>query len=122
MKAHFILYVDDQKKAAEFYTNVLGMAPKLNVPGMTEFELSTDAVLGLMPIAGVERLLDINLPSATGPRAELYLIVDSPVDFHARAVASGARELSPFSDRDWGHRAAYSIDPDGNVLAFAEVI
>ena len=122
MKAHFILYVADQEKATEFYSTVLAMAPTLNAPGMTEFELSTDAVLGLMPTAGVERLLGISVPSVASPRAELYLIVASPEGFHARAIASGAKELSSFSDRDWGHRTAYSIDPDGNVLAFAKII
>ena len=122
MKAHFILYVAHQAKATEFYSVVLAMAPTLDVPGMTEFALSPDAVLGLMPIAGVERLLEISVPSAAEPRAELYLIVDSPELFHTRAIASGACELSSLSERDWGHRAAYSIDRDGNVLAFAEVI
>jgi len=31
-------------------------------------------------------------------------------------------ELSGVENRDWGHRAAYSLDPDGHVLAFAEQI
>lgn len=122
MKAHFILYVADQRKATSFYSTVLDMKPTLDVPGMTEYELSNDAVLGLMPAAGAERLLGSKVSEASGARVELYLIVDSPSDYHARAIGSGARELSPLSARDWGHRAAYSIDPDGNVLAFAEVI
>ena len=29
--------------------------------------------------------------------------------FHMRAIAHGARELSPSSLRDWGHRVAYSL-------------
>ena len=28
-------------------------------------------------------------------------------------------ELDPLRARDWGHLAAYSLDPDGHVLAFA---
>ena len=67
MKAHFILYVADQAKATEFYSVVLAMAPTLDVPGMTEFGLSTDAVLGLMPIGGVERLLGVRVSSAAEP-------------------------------------------------------
>jgi uncharacterized protein len=122
MKAHFILYVTDQQKAAGFYSAVLNLQRALDVPGMTEFVLNDGAVLGLMPVAGAERLLQLRVPEPGGPRAELYLIVESPGEYHSRALASGARELSALADRDWGHRAAYSIDADGNVIAFAEII
>ena len=121
MKAHFILYVTDQQKAAEFYSAVLDLQPTLDVPGMTEFALSEDAVLGLMPTKSVERLLRLPVPEPSGPRTELYLVVGSAGEYHSRAIASGARELSPLAERDWGHTAAYSIDADGNVLAFAEI-
>jgi catechol 2,3-dioxygenase-like lactoylglutathione lyase family enzyme len=124
MRAHFILYVADQARAAAFYRAALGAEPQLDVPGMTEFDLGGRAVLGLMPEAGVRRLLGNVLPdpaSAGGvPRAELYLMVKDAAAGHARALAAGARELSPLLPRDWGHRAAYSLDPDGHVLAFAE--
>ena len=121
MKAHFILYVTDQRKAAGFYSAVLGLKPALDVPGMTEFVLGEDAVLGLMPTEGVERLLRLPVTETSGPRTELYLVVESAQGYHARAIASGARELSALAERDWGHTAAYSIDADGNVLAFAEI-
>ncbi len=123
-KAHFILYVSDQARSAEFYRQVLDLAPTLNVPGMTEFTLADQCVLGLMPEANIKRLLGDQLPDpAAGhglPRAELYLLVSQPQDYHHRAIASGAIELSGLEIRDWGHRAAYSLDPDGHVLAFAE--
>ncbi|MBL0173955.1 MAG: hypothetical protein IPP94_01615 [Ignavibacteria bacterium] len=56
------------------------------------------------------------------PRAEVYLLTDDPKTLHARALAAGARELSPLQSRDWGHAVAYSLDPDGHVLAFAKVL
>lgn len=124
MKAHFILYVRDQVLSAAFYERVLGRTPRLNVPGMTEFELSTGAVLGLMPEAGIERLLGPALPDVRRgdrpPRAELYLVVDSAAAGHARALTAGAVELDAVRPRDWGHLAGYSLDPDGHVLAFAQ--
>jgi uncharacterized protein len=123
MVANFILYVADQKRSVAFYTGVLGCEPELDVPGMTEFRLARGCVLGLMPEAGISRLLGPALPSPAGargiPRAELYLRVDDPGSFHRRALAMGARELSPLLKRDWGHLVAYSLDPDGHVLAFA---
>lgn len=126
MKAHLILYVLDQKLSSTFYARVLNSQPQLDVPGMTEFRLGEGAVLGLMPAAGIKRLLGGELPdpeSAAGiPRAELYLLTDNPGDYHKRALENGAKELSSLSTRDWGHEAAYSLDPDGHVLAFAREV
>lgn len=124
MRAHFILYVRDQRRSCDFYRRLLEREPRLDVPGMTEIELSDGAVLGLMPEAGITRLLGARVdPSRAGgaPRAELYLLVDDAAALHARAVAAGAEELSPPSRRDWGHVAGYVLDPDGHVLAFAHV-
>lgn len=123
MKVHFILYVSDQQASARFYEAVLGFPPSLDVPGMTEFRLGEGATLGLMPVSGIRRLLGPSLPdpgTAAGvPRAELYLTVPNPAAYHQRALEHGAKELSPLELRDWGDVAAYSLDPDGHVLAFA---
>jgi uncharacterized glyoxalase superfamily protein PhnB len=122
VKTHFILYVADQQASTAFYSSVLNAEPKLNVPGMTEFDVGNDAVLGLMPLSGAARLLGadaVDMNAGDRARAELYLIVDDPAASHERALNAGARELSPLRQRDWGHVAAYSLDPDGHVLAFA---
>jgi len=124
-RAHFIFYVRDQAASAQFFRRLLAREPTLNVPGMTEFELGNEAVLGLMPEAGIVRLLGASVDptrAAGAPRAELYLLVDEPAVYHARALASGGRELSPLEKRDWGHEAAYCADPDGHVLAFARAL
>ena len=121
-RAHFIFYVRDQAASTAFYRRVLALEPTLLAPGMTEFEIGPAAVLGLMPEAGIVRLLGDSVdPARAGgaPRAELYVVVDDPAAYHARALASGARELAPLGPRSWGHDAAYSADLDGHVLAFA---
>lgn len=123
MVAHFILYVADPVASARFYRAVLAAEPTLDVPGMTEFTLGTGAILGLMPEAGIRRLLGEAIAdpaTARAPRAELYLRVDDARAAHHRALAAGARELSPVLLRDWGDLAGYVADPDGHVLAFAE--
>lgn len=123
LKSHIILYVDDQNKSTDFYAVVLDKSPRLNVPGMTEFELSKDAVLGLMPKTSLLRLFGNELAGSDLPagllRAEIYLLVDNPDEYHRRALSAGAQNLSDLEHRDWGHMAAYCIDPDGHVLAFA---
>ncbi|MBK9214572.1 MAG: VOC family protein [Chloracidobacterium sp.] len=123
-KRHIILYVRDQQQSTRFYTAALAFEPILNVPGMTEFDLGEGAVLGLMPEAGATRLLGIETErfdaARATPRAEVYLVVDDAAAYHQRAIKAGAVELSSPSARDWGHEAAYSLDPDGHVLAFAK--
>jgi catechol 2,3-dioxygenase-like lactoylglutathione lyase family enzyme len=122
-RAHLILYVADQAAATAFWTATLGVAPVLDVPGMTELELADGCVLGLMPAAGIRSLLGPSLPDPArggeAARCELYLVVDDPASYHARALASGARELSALGPRDWGDDVAYSLDPDHHVVAFA---
>lgn len=122
--ALFVLYVADQAASRDFYARVLDRAPQLDVPGMTEFALADGAALGLMPRAGIRRLLGPALPdpaqAAGVPRAELYLRVLDAASHHARALAAGAVELAPLASRDWGEAVAYALDPDGHVLAFAE--
>jgi hypothetical protein len=90
-----ILYVADQAASGRFYRAVLGLAPTLEVPGMTEFPLPGGAVLGLMPEAGIRRLLGPSLPDPSVgrgiPRAELYLLVSDPEAWHHRALTAGAR-------------------------------
>jgi catechol 2,3-dioxygenase-like lactoylglutathione lyase family enzyme len=121
--AHLILYVEDQERATRFYEAVLGRAPRLEVPGMTEFGLAEHATLGLMPVAGIRKLLGPDLPdparAAGVPRAELYLVVDDPEAAHARALGAGARQISPLRSRSWGADVSYVLDLDGHVLALA---
>jgi catechol 2,3-dioxygenase-like lactoylglutathione lyase family enzyme len=124
--AQIILYVRDQERATKFYDAVLGVAPILHVPNMTEYRLATGCILGLMPSASIVRLLAGAIPdpeSANGvPRAELYLMVDEPQAYLDRALAAGATGLSPLQPHDWGHEAAYCLDLDRHVLAFAREI
>lgn len=123
LQVHFILYVADQARSAAFYAAVLELTPRLDAPGMTEFDLPSGGVLGLMPERGITSLLGDALPDPAQsrgiPRAELYLVVEDAVAFHARALRHGARELAPVMPRDWGHAVGYSLDLDGHVLAFA---
>ena len=50
---------------------------------------------------------------------EIYLRCDDLEAAVSRAESAGGRLLSPPLDRDWGDRAAYFADPDGNVVVLA---
>jgi uncharacterized glyoxalase superfamily protein PhnB len=123
MIVHTILYVADQNKSTDYYISVLGIEPQLHIPGMTEFKLSENHILGLMPEKGIKKLLGDKLPDpgqGTGiPRAELYFRVKNPDEMFQRAIEAGFKHLSEIKLRDWGDRAGYVMDPDGHVLAFA---
>jgi uncharacterized glyoxalase superfamily protein PhnB len=121
----FILYVADQRRSTDFYQQVLQREPILDVPGMTEFRLNDGAVLGLMPEAGITRIIGSDPDPASGngiPRAELYLPVDEVETAIARLLAAGGILLSAPARRSWGDHAGYGMDPDGHVIAFARQI
>lgn len=119
-----ILYVKDQQLSTGFYTKLFRQQPDLNVPGMTEFKLSENCKLGLMPNAGIAKILADKTPhpdQGNGiPRCELYLYVENIELEFENALQSGAIIISPIGDRNWGDKACYFSDPDGHIIAFAE--
>jgi hypothetical protein len=76
-----ILYVHNQEVSSKFYQQILDRKPDLDVPGMTEFIISPNCKIGLMPNKGIANILKDKTPhpeSVTGiPRCELYLYVDN---------------------------------------------
>jgi predicted enzyme related to lactoylglutathione lyase len=126
IKTHFILYVENQSISIEFYSKLLNQLPILNVPGMTEFNLSENTILGLMSSSGIKKLLDnkidIYSSSDKAAKAELYIVVDNIQDYYDRALSLKTIVLSEIKERDWGQKVAYFLDPDNYVIAFAENI
>ena len=123
MQAHFVLYVADQAIARDFYASVLDAKPVLDVPGMTEFQINSETKLGLMPEAGIAKIISPQMPhpeKGSGiPRCELYLFPDDPEKCIQRALDAGAKLIDAFMPRNWGHTVAYLADFDGHILAIA---
>ncbi|MFT4223400.1 VOC family protein [Dysgonomonas sp.] len=121
-----ILYVDEQEVSSTFYEKIFRRKPDLNVPGMTEFILSENCKMGLMPNKGIAKILADKAPhpdSGRGiPRCELYLYVDNIQDEFDNAVKCGAKLISPIAEMNWGDNVCYFSDPDGHILAFAEKV
>ena len=122
--SEFILYVANQEASKQFYEKLLNISPLLHVPGMTEFQISENCMLGLMPEEGIVKILKKRTPHPkTGngiPRCELYLKVKKAESYLKRGLELGAKEISPFQQRDWGDKVGYIVDVDGHVIAFAE--
>jgi uncharacterized glyoxalase superfamily protein PhnB len=119
-----ILYVNNQEMSSKFYQKIFRQKPNLNVPGMTEFQLSENCKLGLMPNESIAKILSDKAPhpdQGNGiPRCELYLNVENIQFEFDNAIESGAKPISPITDRDWGEKVCYFSDPDGHIIAFAE--
>ncbi|MEI6696710.1 MAG: hypothetical protein WCO13_11635 [Bacteroidota bacterium] len=123
-KVIFILYATDQQKSRDFYQKILLQLPIIDVPGMTEFAINEHTKLGIMPEAGIAKILNNETPHPSIgngiPRSEVYLYVDLPNQYYLRAVEYGAKPISPLQIRDWGDEVAYCADLDGHILAFAK--
>ena len=120
---HIILYVSNQNKSTQFYTDLLEKEPILQVTGMTEFQLNNFTKLGLMPEKGIAKILQ-NMPNpalANGiPKCELYLFVNDVKKTFQKALKLGAKEINLPQERDWGDFVGYVSDFDGNIIAFAK--
>ncbi len=120
----FILYVSDQEKSTAFYEQLLRKKPSLNVPGMTEFELTNFVKLGLMPEDGIAKIIKDKMPHPNQgngiPRCELYLKVNNVVEYMAMGIQLGGKEIDEFKSRDWGDKVGYISDLDGHIIAFVE--
>lgn len=124
IQPQFILFVSNQKSSATFYSELLQQAPSLDVPGMTEFTLTAETKLGLMPYDGIAKIITPALahPAASHgiSRCELYLMVNDVNTWFNRAILLGAKLVSEVQPRTWGHVAGYVSDFDGHVIAFAQ--
>lgn len=120
----FILYISNQRKSTTFYENLLQIKPRLNVPGMTEFQLSEKVKLGLMLENGIAKIIVPKMQhpqKGNGiPRCELYLKVENAEVYLSRGINLGGKEVSKLEYRDWGDSVGYISDLDGNIIAFAE--
>jgi predicted enzyme related to lactoylglutathione lyase len=119
-----ILFVSDQEASCKFYQELFRKAADLNVPGMTEFNVSEFCKIGLMPNNGIAKILGNNTPHPEKgfgiPRCEMYFYVDDIQLEFENAIKCGAKLISPVTERDWGDKACYFSDPDGHIIAFAE--
>lgn len=115
-----ILAVRDLPAMVAFYRAVLGWPAVVEAPVYVELQHAGGVRLGLY----VDRNFGVNLGAVPPPappltRTELYLDCDDLPAAIDRALAAGARLLSPRARRDWGDDVAYLADPEGNVIALA---
>ena len=96
-----------------FYEHVLGMGVDDTVPSRLYFHCG-DVIMALIDWT-VEGRANLS-PTPDN----VYLATDELDAVYERAVAAGARIVSPVEPRAWGERSFYCLDPDGNQLCFVD--
>ena len=117
---HVILYVEDLERAVAFYQGVVGLARKLDGDGYVEF-LTDGTKFGLYERSRLPELIGRDVEPG-GPRGEVLFLVDDVDAEAARMRTLGITMLSGPVDRPWGQRTLHVLDPDGNVVEFAQVV
>lgn len=113
-----VLTADDVDAAARWYADLLGQQPYFRQPpsgpaAYVEFRIGPDEdELGIMSRAYAA-------PGSDGPGTSVtYWQVDDVPAALADAVARGAVEHAPVTDRGEGFATASIADPFGNVIGF----
>lgn len=117
---YIVLYVQDLAASVAFYREVVGLTVKLEGDGYIEF-VTTGTKFGLYDRARLRELIGREAIQG-GPCAQLvFLVPDADLEAE-RLRRLGAEILAGPLDRPWGHRTVHTVDPDGNVVEFAQEI
>lgn len=117
---YIVLYVRDLAASVAFYRDVVGLPVKLKGDGYVEF-VTAGTKFGLYDGARLRELIGREA-TAGGPRGQLvFLVRDADLEAE-RLRRLGAEILAGPIDRAWGHRTVHVLDPDGNVVEFAQEI
>jgi catechol 2,3-dioxygenase-like lactoylglutathione lyase family enzyme len=103
----------DIERSREFYQTVLSMAGDDTVPSRLYFHCG-DVILAV-----IDWEVEAQGPLRPTPD-DMYFATGDLDSVYERALAAGAREVSPIKQRPWGERSFYCLDPDGNRLCFVD--
>jgi lactoylglutathione lyase len=117
---YVILYVRDLDRSIAFYRDIVGLPFKFQESGYAEFA-THNVKFALFDRAQLSSL--IGRPATEGgPCGEIAIVVDDVDAESTRVRAAGVEILSGPVDRPWGHRTVHFLDPDGNVVEYAQEI
>jgi lactoylglutathione lyase len=116
-----IIYVPDVSASIEFFERAFGLTRRFVHESGTYGELDTgETTLGFAALA----LGDANLPAGfvaahRSPQPlgmEIAFVTKDVTEAHARALKSGAKELSAPKTKPWGQVVSYLRCPDGTLV------
>jgi lactoylglutathione lyase len=114
---YVIHYVESLKRSVAFYRDVIGLEVRLEGDGYVEFDLD-NTKFSLFDRSKLPEL--IGREGGKPPCGEIGFIIDD-VDIEAERLKKlGVEILSGPVDRPWRERTLHIVDPDGNVVEFAQ--
>jgi len=116
------LHIRDAARAIEFYKQVFGATEVLRMDapggkiGHAEIKIGDSHVM----LADESPEMGVRSPESFGGTPVAILLYVEDVDAVAeRAVASGAKMMSPLEDKFYGDRMGQLVDPFGHIWAIA---
>jgi catechol 2,3-dioxygenase-like lactoylglutathione lyase family enzyme len=118
---YIMVRVSDMRRSVEFYRDTLGIAPKFESPGWSEFQTGATTLAlhaSAPPAAGSEAA---NQAAPAAGTCALGFSVPDLDRTYAELRERGARfAVPPTEQPQEGIRLAVCIDPDGLTISFAE--
>lgn len=118
-----IIYVPDVAQAVAFYQAGFGLALRFITPegDYAEMETGATTLSFASEVLAASHGFDFapNRPNTPPAGIEICLVTEDVPAAHARALATGAIELSPAKAKPWGQVVSYVRDPNGVLVELA---
>jgi PhnB protein len=111
------LIVDGAAAAIDFYTSVLGAKERMRMPGPDGKIGHAELQIGDSVVMLADEFPDMghrSPPKIGGTPVSIGVYVEDVDATFAKAIASGAKELSPVEDKFYGDRSGQFEDPFGH--------
>ena len=112
-----MLYMNNLAAAIEFYKNAFGATVLRQVENSDGTVHVAEMFIGTRLFRmheEVSRDSEVSPMTVSATTVVIGLLVDDPDEIAKRAVAAGAKELSPMQDYDYGYRQGTFADPFGH--------
>jgi PhnB protein len=116
------LVIRDAAKAIEFYKQAFGARERYRMPGPDGRLMHAELEIGDSILMLSEEFPEMGAPSPqtlNGTTVSIFLYVPDVDAVFKKAVAAGAKELTPVADMFWGDRFGKVADPFGHQWQIA---
>ncbi|HEV8208334.1 MAG TPA: VOC family protein [Acidimicrobiia bacterium] len=118
---YVVIVVQDLDRALHFYCEVLGMPLGHRSGSFAQLATGvTRVALYERPAMAATLGRELEAPSPDAPGFELGFKVEDCDAAYDELVSGGATPAVPPTDRTWGQRTAYVVDPDGHLVELAQ--
>ena len=117
---YVVLYVGDLSKSIDFYRDIVRLELKFEENGYAEF-VTEQTKFGLYERSRLPELIGREAGGPGPMVANVFLVDDADAEAE-RLKSLEVPILAGPEDRPWGHRTIHILDPDQNVVEFAQEI